>query len=273
MSQLISDQNEPTDSQIEIESIVPNRKQPRSNFDESALQDLADSISKVGLLQPLVVRPLGDSQYELIAGERRWRASKMAGLSRVPVMLRSASDHSSLELAIIENVQRENLGALELARAYRRLMDEFDMTQESVAAQVGKSRSAIANTVRLLRLPSRILESLEQGSVTEGQVRPLLTCESEAQQLALFDKIIADQLNTRDIENLVQPNPKAAKPRTKQTVVDSQDPNWRALSGRASEVLGAPVKLEGTEKGGSVVIRFFSEDDLLRIMDQLGIQL
>ncbi len=254
-----------------IGSISPNPRQPRSYFDEASLTELADSIRLHGVLQPLVVRPAGEGKFELIAGERRLRASQMAGLTHVPILVRSTDNQTSLELALIENVQREDIGPLEAARAYRLLMDEFDLTQEQVAARVGKSRVVVANTVRLLRLPPRILEALERGQITEAHARPLLALDSSAAQLAMFDRILGEGMTSKDVERSVRPAEK--KPKVKRTVVDSTDPNWRALQEKASEVLGAPVALTGSEKGGTVVIRFFSEDDLVRVMDQLGVQL
>lgn len=272
LSQLIAEPTDASPREVEISSISPNPKQPRVHFDDVALQELADSIRLHGVLQPLLVRPMADGKYELIAGERRWRASRIAGLARVPVVVRSSDSRGSLELALIENLQREDIGPLESARAYRRLIDEFDLTQEQVAERVGKSRVAVANTVRLLRLPPRVLDALDKGQITEAHARPLLTLEDPAGQLALFDQIMQQGMTSKDVERVVKASgqKKARKPKT---VVDASDPNWRALEGRAEEVLGAPVKLDGTEKGGTIVIRFFSEEDLLRIMEQLGVQI
>lgn len=273
LSQLIADQAESTVSEIPISSIVPNRKQPRTVFDEEALKELANSIQRVGLLQPLVVRPIGDNRYEIIAGERRWRASTIAGLTVVPALIRATSDHGSLELALIENIQRENLSPLESAKAYKRLMDEFNLTQEDVAIKVGKTRTTVSNTVRLLRLPVKIQQCLEEGKITEGQARPLLSLSSEVEQLAVFDQIMSRGLQSREIEKLVQQGKGSKAPRKKRSVIDSGDPNWRALADTASERLGSPVSLSGSEMGGTISIQFFSEEDLIRIMDLLGIQI
>lgn len=260
-------------SEVPISSISPNKRQPRTHFDEVALQELADSIALHGILQPLLVRPSGAGKYELIAGERRFRAAKLAGLKAVPVVVRASDAKESLELALIENLQREDIGPLESARAYRRLIDEFGLTQESVAERVGKSRAAVANTVRLLRLPPRILAALESGEIAEAHARPLLAVEDQAVQLALLDRILGEGLSSKQVEQAVKPaGTKRARTR-RQGVVDPSDPNWRALESKASEHLGAPVHLEGSERGGSIQIKFFSEEDLLRIMDLLGVQL
>jgi len=273
LSQLIA---EPTDgpvTEVAITAITPNPRQPRTHFDEDALAELAESIRVHGVLQPIVVRPIGKGKYELIAGERRWRASQRAGLRQVPVVVKQTDPRGSLEIALIENLQRADIGALESARAYRQLMDEFGLTQEQVAERVGKSRAAVANTVRLLRLPDRILKALEIGEVSEGHVRPLLGLDSPAAQLALFDKIVTEGLSSKDVERVVKPvRPKAPRAR-KPGVVDATDPNWKALQNAASEILGAPVKLEGSERGGTISIRFFSEEDLVRIMETLGVEL
>ncbi len=273
LSQLIGDQADATPTTASVDAIVPNKRQPRTYFKDEALQELAESIKLHGILQPLVVRPLTEGLYELIAGERRLRASKLAGLKTVPIMVKASDSKASLEIALIENVQREDISALEQARAYRMLMDEFDLTQEAVADRVGKSRTAIANTVRLLRLPPRILEALERGDITEAHARPLLTLETQAEQLAIFDQIIGQGMTSKSVEKVVKAKGDRPARARKPGVVDATDPNWRALQERASEVLGSPVQLEGSERGGSIQIRFFSEEDLVRIMDLLGVTL
>ncbi len=260
--------------EVRLDTIVANPRQPRTHFSPEALAELAESIRIHGILQPLVVRALGAGKYELIAGERRFRAAQLAGLAVVPVTVRTADAKVSLEIALIENLQREDIGPLESARAFRRLIDEFGLTQEQVAERVGKSRTAVANTVRLLRLPQRVLDALEKGTVTEGHVRPLLSLQEPVEQLALFDKIVQQGLTSKQVEKLAgagsrTPGAKRRRP----GVVDATDPNWRALEGRASEVLGAPVELDGSEHGGKISIRFFSEEDLLRIMEKLGVEL
>jgi len=272
LAELIGEQSENSISEVALTAIVPNRRQPRTHFKESAVEELAASIRSVGILQPLVVRPLAEGKYELIAGERRLRASRLAGLETVPVLVRSADDRDSLEMALIENVQREDISPLESARAYRKLMDEFGLIQEEVADKVGKSRVSIANTVRLLKLPLRDLQALEQGLITEAHARALLGFPSEPEQIAVLDQILQKSLTVKEVERMAS---RAAGPRLRRarTVIDQTDPNWRALRDRMAEALGAPVKLEGSERGGRIVIDFFSEEDLLRISDALGVSL
>jgi ParB family chromosome partitioning protein len=257
---------------LDISVIVANKNQPRTRFDEQQVSELADSIKAVGLLQPLVVRPLPAGKYEIVVGERRFRAAKLAGLKEVPVIVRAVSDHKSLQMALIENIQREDLTPVESAYAYQRLMTEFELTQEQLAAEIGKSRPAIANTLRLLRLPERILESLSEGEVTEGQVRPLLTLKSEADQLAVFELILKNNLSARQVEEIVNARTEPKEPKKKVNVA-KEDPNWIALAERVSQKLGAMTTLTGSEKGGSIKIAFSSEEDLIRIMDALGVTL
>ncbi|HEY3783321.1 MAG TPA: ParB/RepB/Spo0J family partition protein [Fimbriimonadaceae bacterium] len=250
--------------EVPLSAITPNRRQPRTYFKQEAVEELAASIREVGILQPLVVRPLGPNRYELIAGERRFRASKLAGLKQVPVVVRTANDQASLELAIIENVQREDISPLESAKAYRRLMDEFGLTQEAVAAKVGKSRVAVANTVRLVKLPPRVLEGLEKGDITEAHARTLLGLANSAMQLAVFDQILERALTVKQVEKLASgamiKAVKGAKPK---------DSNLQALFEEISIRLGAPTKVEANGKGGKIVIDYFSDDDLIRIVELL----
>jgi ParB family transcriptional regulator, chromosome partitioning protein len=274
LSQLIGEQQEGNITNLPLSQIAPNPKQPRTVFEPEALNELAESIKEHGLIQPLLVRPVAEGTYELIAGERRWRASQIAGLTQVPVVIRAAGDKQTLELALIENLQREDISSIEAARAYRRLTDEFDLSQEAVAVRVGKSRTAITNTMRLLRLPKRVQSALETGEVTEGQVRPLCSLDSEAEQLAVFEQIQTYGLSAREIEKRLKKSSKdgGKKPRRK-SVIGPEDPNWRRLAEAASEKLGAPVQLNGSEKGGMIQIAFYSEEDLVRIMDALGVEL
>jgi len=274
LSQLIAEQYEGPVNELSVDDIVPNSRQPRTIFDDEALQELAASILEYGILQPIVVRPIAEGKHELIAGERRLRAAKLAGLKAVPVLVRAADNQSSLEIALIENLQREDINSLESARAYRKLMDEFGLTQEQVADRVGKSRTAIANTVRLLRLPKRITEGLERGEISEGHARALLGFESEAHQLAVFDRIIEQGLNVRDVEKAAKPNTGAApkKPKSKQPL--KQDPNYDALQESLSRHLGTPAKFQHAEHGGGkLVIDFYSDDDLDRILEVIGFRM
>lgn len=269
LSQLIAEEFESAPREAAVDSIVPNPRQPRTVFDQDALDELAESIREHGVLQPLVVRPKTEGTYELIAGERRLRAAKLAGVKTVPIILRSASNQDSLELAIIENVQREDIGPLEKARAYRRLMDEFGLTQEQVSQKVGKARASVANTVRLLRLPELIQQGLDSGLISEGHAKALLALETPAKQLAVYDKILQQGLNVRDIEREVKgPSTKAvSKPGKPQA---DEDPNWRTLEDALSTFLGSPVKMQKADVGGKIVVEFYSDDDLQRILETLG---
>jgi ParB family chromosome partitioning protein len=259
-------ESEPRDATID--SILPNPRQPRTVFDEGGLEELAASIREHGVLQPLVVRPRGD-EYELIAGERRLRASKIAGLKKVPIIIRHASNQDSLELALIENVQREDIGAMERARAYKRLMDEFELTQEMVAQKVGKARASVANTVRLLKLPLAIQDGLESGKISEGHAKALLSLETPDEQMAMYEKILAEGMNVREIEKATKPGGEA-RPAVVAKAVVEMDPNMCALEDGLSTYLGNPVKIQRSGAGGKIVVDFYSEDDLNRIVETLG---
>lgn len=269
LSQLIAQEFESAPREASVDAIVPNPRQPRTVFDEDALAELAESIREHGVLQPLVVRPKTEGSYELIAGERRLRAARLAGVRSVPIIIRSASNQDSLELAIIENVQREDIGPLEKARAYRKLMDEFGLTQEQVSHKVGKARASVANTVRLLRLPEQIQGGLDSGLISEGHAKALLALETPDEQLAVYDKILQKGLNVRDIEREVKgpgAKPAAKAPRP----APEQDPNWKALEDALSTYLGSPVRMQKGEVGGRIVVDFYSDDDLDRILETLG---
>jgi ParB family chromosome partitioning protein len=270
LSQLIAEQFETAPAEVPIETIQPNLRQPRTRFDESALQELSASIREHGVLQPLLVRPLSEDTYELIAGERRLRAAKAAGLKTVPVMIRPAGHQTSLEMALIENVQREDINAIECARAYRRLMDEFGLTQEQVSDKVGKSRTTVANSVRLLKLPARIQDSLEEGRITEGHAKALLAFETETQQLAVHEQILERGWTVREVEKAARPKkapPAPAKPEPQGNVNDD------ALAEALSTYLGAPVKLDRAEVGGKLTVEFYSDEDLDRVLEILGFRL
>lgn len=279
LSQLIGEQVEqvePGAQEVAIDAIVPNAKQPRQYFEETALQELADSIKEHGILQPILVRPIAEGKYELIAGERRWRASKLAGLKTVPVIVRSAANVDVLEWSLIENIQRSDITPLETARAYRRLVDEFGLTQEQVAEKVGKSRVAVTNTLRLLKLQPKVLKGLEEGKITEGHARALLGVESPVIQLALYDKILEQGLTVRDVEKTSQSSaakaPKTSKggrPRKDAP----KDADTQMLEEALSTYFGSPVKIDRGQVGGKLQIEFYSDDDLTRILDVLGIRI
>lgn len=269
LSQLIGEQYDDAPTSAHIDSIEANRWQPRSVFHDAALHELAASIREVGVLQPLVVRPLAEGRYELIAGERRLRASKLAGLEKVPVIVRATTDQAALEIALIENIQREDIGPMECARAYRQLMTEFRMTQEQVADKVGKARASVANTVRLLKLPPKVQDGLETGRISEGHARALLGFEHEEHMLAAFDLTVAKGLNVRDVEKLAAQKPR--KPRAPKPVTEP-DPSWSLLEENLSVHLGSQVRIQRGEAGGKIVIEFFCEDELQGIIERMGFQ-
>lgn len=263
---------------IEVEKIEPNPFQPRREFEETALRDLASSIREHGVLQPILVTkrevetPQGlEVHYQLIAGERRWRAAKLAGLSQVPAVIRRGipDDRIRLELALIENVQREDLNPLERARAFKQLIDEFHMVQREIASRVGKSREMVANTLRLLSLPEDIKESLQSGRITEGHARAILMGgDDHAKQLAIHHAILVDNLNVREAESRArQVAGKTLIPRKRPAAV--QDPIMKEWQNRLQEKLGTRVQLQRIGERGKIVVEFYSEEELRGILDKL----
>lgn len=272
----MGEQSDAAPSTVPVASLRPNAQQPRRHFDEDALAQLAQSISEVGVLLPLIVRPVSDEKYEIIAGERRWRAAQKAGLTEVPVIIRSASAQDSLEIAIIENVQREDISAIECARAYKELADKFGLNQEQIAQKVGKSRVAVSNTIRLLRLPEEMQTAIEDGTLSEGHARAILMADSPTKQKDLFERILRDGLSVRQAESLARTEPQApaangikseAKPKRK------KDPIYGALEKGLSEYFGTPVSINQGEVGGKMIVEYYSEEDLQRILDVLGVSL
>lgn len=260
-----------------VDSIAPNSRQPRLAFDEGTLRELAESIREFGLLQPLIVRPVGEGRYELIAGERRLRASKIAGLTEVPVVVRTAGAQASLEIALVENVQREDITPIECARAYQRLTEEFGLTQEQVASKVGKSRVTVSNTLRLLRLPQRMQEAVQSGNLSEGHARALLMAASPLRQEALFRKVLKEGLSVRETERLAGAEPKP--PKTRVGTDDPakrhahKDPNLSALEDGLSTYFGTRAHIMPEQVGGKLVLDYYSDEDLQRILDLLGFSL
>ncbi|MBP7690938.1 MAG: ParB/RepB/Spo0J family partition protein [Anaerolineales bacterium] len=248
-------------SQLPITSITRNPRQPRTRFEPAALEELAASIREHGILQPLVVAQTGaPGRYVLIAGERRLEASKLAGLPTVPALIREATDQQLLELALIENIQRADLGPLETALAYKHLADDFKLSHEEIAARVGKKRVTVTNTLRLLKLPQRLLDSLANDQITEGHARALLALPNTQAQLAAFNTVIGKGLTVRQTEELVrrllgQKDAKPAKPARNSADAD-------ALTERLRVKLGTKVALNRGRKGGTVVIHFYSDEEL-----------
>jgi ParB family chromosome partitioning protein len=271
--QLLGEQADSGAVEVPVDSLVPNQRQPRTTFDEQALDDLAASIKEHGLLQPILVRPIAEGKYEVIAGERRLRASKKAGLKSVPVIVRAAGAQTSLELALIENLQREDIGPLEAARAYRLLADEFGLKQEEIAVRVGKARATVANALRLLKLPEEVREGLESGAISEGHARAILGVEGTSAQVALYRRVVAKGLNVRETERQAQPDTRKRerKPRTVRPV--AEDADRLALEEALSVHFGSPARIERSDTGGRLILEYYSDDDLQRILDVIGFQL
>jgi ParB family chromosome partitioning protein len=251
-------------TEVVLEKISPNPHQPRLHFDETKLGELAESIKEHGILQPLVVTIEGD-HYEIIAGERRFQAAKRIGLKTVPVVVRSATEQEKLELAIIENIQRHNLNPIEEAKAYLRLQDEFGMQQEAVAKKMGKSRSAVANTLRLLHLPIEIQRAVAEGKISEGHAKALLAIENPEKQRAVFDLIIKEELTVRETELKVRSI--AVNPHIRSTVV--LHPEIISRTEHLTQVLGTKVKISPSGKGGKIVIEYYSSEDLDGLLSRL----
>lgn len=246
--------------EIDITLVDPNPRQPRLDFIEDELQDLVASIKQHGIIQPLVVTRRGD-RYELIAGERRLRAAKLAGLGRVPVIIRDVGDREKLELAIIENVQRSNLNPIEEALAYQSLVADFGLTQEEVGVKMGKSRPTIANILRLLNLPDEIQAALRDQRVSVGQVRALLALPSTDDQMKLFRRILSDGLNSRAVEDVVT---------GERTVIVRRDPNILAHESDLRNVLGTKVRITEKNGRGKIVIEYYSREELLGLRNRIA---
>mgnify|MGYP001610236370 CR=1 FL=1 len=259
---------------IEVEKIKPNPQQPRRYFNEEALKDLASSIREFGILQPIVVSKIevetpdgADVEYQLIAGERRWLASKMLGLERIPAIIRNIDlERERLELAIIENIQREDLNPIERARAFSKLQDEFRLTQREIASRLGKSRESIANTVRLLDLPAAIMETLEKGMISESHGRLLLAIDDQAAQERIFRELLDTKMTTRDLKNKVR----GIKPENEKEQDVEASPEIKMFQERLSAELGAPVKIESHGERGQITISFFSPEELRNIVGKFG---
>ena len=255
-------------SEVEIDSIVPGPQQPRTYFDEASLESLAESIRSHGVVQPLLVRRR-DGGYELIAGERRWRAARLAGLTRVPVVVKEVPDESLLEIALIENIQRENLNPIEEAQAYRKLIEAVGLTQEALASRVGRDRSYITNYLRLLRLPEDLQQLVIEGRLSTGHARTLLAVDHADVQRRMARRIIDDGLSVRATEQMVH---KATEEKPSKTPASPkpEDPNVRAAETKLRRALGTQVKIHMSEAGrGRVEISFFNIQDLDRIYNLL----
>ena len=264
-------------TEIAVAAVVPNRFQPRERFDEEALASLTASIREMGVLQPILVRPAVDDQYEIIAGERRWRAAKRAGLQHIPAIIREVEDTAALEHALVENLHRQDLNPLEEAAAYQQLMEDFGLTQELVAQRVGRSRSAVANTLRLFQLPPSIQRMIADGRLTAGHARALLATPDRDLQEELADEILNRGLSVREIEQLVrdrlappdetevEPDPQPVAPASARTPPALREPAVLELEDLLSARLNTRVSVSLSGKRGRVVVEFADLDDLERI--------
>lgn len=264
-------ENETEDSNssvmLKISEIEPNRSQPRKDFDENSLSDLAQSISQHGLLQPLLVRPLPIGGYQIVAGERRYRACRMAGLTEVPVTIRELSDTETMELALIENLQREDLSPIEEALGYKALIDEHGFSQEEVATSVGKSRPAIANSLRILKLPESVLEYVKQDKISAGHARALLMLDSEEDMLELAELIYKKDLSVRQAEKLAK-----KKPEVEEDTQPERKPSFYSMVELAlNESLGRKIKVNKNKgkQGGVLQIEFYSDEELTELSNKL----
>jgi ParB family transcriptional regulator, chromosome partitioning protein len=257
--------------EVAVTAIAPNPRQPRRNFDDDALEELAASITEVGLLQPVVVRNLGGGQYELVMGERRWRASMRAGLESIPAIVRETPDTDMLRDALLENLHRQQLDPLEEAAAYQQLLDDFGATHEQLAQRVGRSRPHISNTLRLLNLPPAVQKRVAAGVISAGHARALLSLENSQSQERLAQRIVAEGLSVRAVEEIVAiADDKPAKPDRKPTGSKPVAPALRHLADRLSDLFETKVKVELGRNKGKIVVEFASIDDLERIVKAMS---
>jgi len=251
---------------IDVKKVFPNPRQPRTIFNEETMSELAESIKLRGIAQPILVR-MRKEGYELVAGERRLRAAKLAGLTAIPAIIKDFSDEESVELSLIENLQREDLNPMDEAEAYYRLMSEFNLTQQEVARKVGKNRSTVANMTRLVELPSEIKKSLRKGELTVGHARALLTIEDKEKLLLVFRDIIKNKLSVRDIEILVYGAPKSEEAKRKRKKVEVGDAELQSFIDRLTGHLGTKVRIKGTVKRGRIEVEYYSQEDLERLLE------
>ena len=259
-----------TINEIAIEQIEPNPGQPRHDFDEEALQELATSIREIGIIQPITLRQVAENRFQIIAGERRWRASQIAGLKAIPAYIRTINDEKVMEMALVENIQREDLNAIEIALAYEHLLEENGMTQEKISERVGKSRTAIPNYLRLLKLPAQVQMALQQKQTDMGHARALLSLESPSQQIKLFKEILKNSYSVRKVEELVKRIKNDATDENGEKRIIAKSPNadhYNMLTKQLSGVMGTKIQFTCSPKGkGKISIPFANEEELERIM-------
>lgn len=268
----VADNSEGKDAEtiVRITQIEPNREQPRKNFDEDALQELADSIKQFGLLQPILVQDR-KTYYEIIAGERRWRAAKLAGLKEVPVIIRDYTAQEIVEISLIENIQREDLNPIEEAQAYKRLLTEFNLKQDEVAERVSKSRTAVTNSMRLLKLCDEVQQMIIDDMLSTGHARALISIEDPEQQYTIAQKVFDEKLSVRDVEKLVKNLNKPEKPKKSAETDSSLDVVYQDVAEKLKQSLGTKVEITSKGNGvGKVEIEFYNHDDLDRIIELLS---
>lgn len=258
-------------NEIDVELINPNPEQPRRTFDEETLEELASSIREMGIVQPLSLRDAGDGTYQIIAGERRWRAAKMAGLSSVPAYVRTASDSEVTEMALIENIQREDLNAIEVALAFRKLIDSYNLTQERLSERIGKKRATIANHLRLLKLPAEIQLGLRDHKIDMGHARALLSVADPKQQLKLYYQIIKEELSVRKVEEIVRGLSEDYIEPPKHEKIPVDNTPYEGFAKELTSFFPTPVKFSRNADGkGSITLKFTSDDELQQLMEIFG---
>lgn len=257
-------------STVLLSEIEANPYQPRTEFEQDALNELAESIKVLGIIQPITLRHISDGKYQIISGERRFRASKLAGLKEVPAYIRTADDQAMLEMALVENIQRENLNSIEVALSYQRLMDECNLTQELLSERVAKKRSTVANYLRLLRLPATIQAAIKENKLSMGQARAIISIDDEKKQLEVFQRILEEGLSVRQIEDLVRDEQLTSATKTNaKSSNKSASQSFDAYSTQLSHLLSLPVKIQGKDGKGKVQIVFKSEDELQKLIQLL----
>jgi ParB family chromosome partitioning protein len=256
---------------VSLDEIVPSELQPRKDFPEESLNELAASIREKGVIQPLIVRKRDDGRYELIAGERRWRASRLAGRTEAPVVVRESDDRQTLELMLIENLQREDLNPIEEALGYAELAGKFSLTQEQISTHVGRSRAAVANAVRLLNLAPEVQEKVRDGKLSVGHAKVILGLLTPSEQALAAERLVRDQLTVRQAEEMVSEWGKTPLIKSKTGEHVRRDPHLDAVENQLRERFGTRVNVKYKEGKGAIEIRFFNDDDLNRLLDILGV--
>jgi len=268
----VQTQGSSTVSEIDIALVDANENQPRRQFDPEALQELADSIAEIGIIQPITLRKMDNGRYQIIAGERRWRASQKAGLKTIPAYIRTADDENVMEMALIENIQRQDLNSIEIALAYQHLIDQFGLTQEKLADRVGKKRTTIANFLRLLKLPAQVQVALQNHTIETGHARALLSLENPKDQLKLFQETLQKGYTVRDVEKMARAMQESSAKKGKKSAAAQLSNELSEVQERLSSKLSAKVKISSAAKGsGKITLPFRNMDDLKRLLKLLNL--